>query len=119
MTAKKDAKANEIVVMDAAGTEVKRLPDGFGMDVPSVMKLLQAILGVNEKKEEGLPGANPEEQKMEAPKPEVAAPEMKEELPASTETMMAASQKAKLTKQAEDLNKKEAELKAKEAEINS
>lgn len=110
--ARKDKETNEIILTDATGSELKRLPDGFGDDVPTVLKLLQSIMGVEEHKDE----LKPEEPKpaMEEPKPE-AAP-MAEE-PKLDEPMMAASKKETLTKEAEELNKKAEELAKKEAEL--
>lgn len=118
MTAKKDPKANEIIVTDAAGTEVKRLPDGFGLDVPSVMKLLQSILGVSEKKDEMAPAA-PEAPKAEEPKMEGPTETEKPVEKPVEEPMMAASQKSEITKKAEELDKREADIKVKEAEMNA
>lgn len=114
MHATKDREHNEIVVTDQSGTEVKRLPDGFGMDVPSVMKLLQAIVGVPAAEETPAPEAPaevPAEAPIETPKEE--APRMEEPVD------MAASKKDELTKQAEELAKKEAELKKAQDEINA
>jgi hypothetical protein len=118
MTAKKDPKTQEIVVTDAAGTEAKRMPDGFGLDVPSVMKLLQSILGVSEKKDEMAP-ATPEAPAAEEPKMEGPTPVEEKPAEVSKEEAYASHEKAAITKKAEELDKKEAALKAQEAEINA
>ena len=119
VTAKKDRETKDIVVTDASGTEMKRMPDGFGTDVPSVMKLLQSLLGLNSQHEEAPMGQPvPEEPKMDAPKEEV--PPMGEPVSEEAPPMPAmAAQKAEITKKAEELAAKETEIKKKEDELNS
>lgn len=112
LEARKDEATKEIVVTDKEGKEVKRIPDGFGDDLNSVIKLLQSIMGVEEHKEED--ALKPEEAPMPEVKPEEAAPEMHE---APKEDAMFASQKAELEKRAAELNKKEEEIKAEQNKI--
>lgn len=113
LEARKDEATKEIVVTDKEGKEVKRIPDGFGDDLNSVIKLLQSIMGVEEHKDE-MP--KPEEAPMPEVKPEEAAPEMHE---APKEEAMFASQKAELEKKAAELAKKEEEIKAEQNKIAS
>lgn len=113
--ARKDKETNEIVISDSMGQEVKRLPDGFGDDVPTVLKLLQAIVGADHK-EEGVP-VSPEAPKMEEPMPETPADAPVAEEPKAEEPAMAASKKDSITKEAEELQKKADELAKKEAEL--
>ncbi len=110
--AHKDKETNEIVIIDATGSELKRLPDGFGDDVPSVLKLLQSIVGT-EPKEDALP-AVPEMDKLTPEVAPVEAPVVDE---SKTEVPAMASKKETLTKEAEELNKKAEELAKKEAEL--
>lgn len=111
--AHKDKETNEIVVVDSTGSELKRLPDGFGDDVPTVLKLIQSIMGVEEQPANPLA---PEAPKVEEPKPEapVEAPVVDE---SKTDAPALASKKETMTKEAEELNKKAEELAKKEAEL--
>jgi hypothetical protein len=115
IVAKKDKETGDVVVTDASGMEVKRMPDGFGTDVPSVIKLLQSVLGLAPEHEDAPAGQPvPEEPKVEAPVVEEApVPE------AHPEEVMSASKKDSITKKAEELAAKEKEIQTKEAELNA
>jgi len=128
--AQKDLKTKEIIVMKD-GKEVKRLPDGFGDDVPTVMKLLQEIMNIKpegEKKEfppkkddkpaEEKSEKEPKEEKSEEPKEE-KEDKPKEEKSDEFPSEAFASQKAELTKQAEELKKREEALKTAESKLNA
>lgn len=118
-TAIKDKETGEIVVTDKEGKEVKRLPDGFGDDIPTVMKLLHVVLGIPEKPEEELPKVD--EAPMEEPKIEEP---VKEELPEAPKeevmddlTSKKEEEDKKTASKLEELNKKAAELQKKEEEL--
>lgn len=105
--AHKDEASKEIVIMKD-GKEVKRLPDGFGADVPTVLKLMKAVLGLAPTEE---PAAG---------KPEIVAPKpMDEAKPDMAEKPMDESHEDPLAMKESALKVKEAELKAKEASLNA
>lgn len=108
-SASKDKETKEIII-SKDGKEVKRLPDGFANEVPEVLKLLRAVLGlppVEEKKEMAPMVPAPETPKMEeAPKPE-EHPALEE----AHEDEMGMKESA-LKVREEAVSKKEAELKA-------
>lgn len=100
----KDKETNEIVITDATGTEVKRIADGFGDDVPSVLKLLQDIMGVVPEGEEGEVTPMPEKS-VETPETETGAP-AEEEVEEEVVDPFVASKKSKVVKKAtEDQSK--------------
>lgn len=61
VTAVKDVKSKQIIVKDKEGKEVKKLPDGFGDDVASVVSLIKEIVGAPKAvpKPEGKPVEKP------------------------------------------------------------
>ena len=116
----KDKETKEICVYNEKGEEIKRLPDGFGDEVVTVMKLLNDIMGLKEEEEEPKieePIVEPKVEELPEDEPKLEEPEMetpKEEIKFNLEN---ASKKDELTKKAEELTKKEAELKEKEAKL--
>jgi hypothetical protein len=109
----KDKETKEIVI-SKDGQEIKRLPDGFGDDVPTVLKLLRAVLGLpelGEEKKEPMPEVKPEEApKVEEPKLE----EPKVEEPVVDEF---AQRESALKAKEDELNKRAEEIKQKEAAV--
>lgn len=109
-TATKDKESKEIII-SKDGKEVKRLPDGFGAEMPVVLELLKSVLGLAA----GTEAPKPEMGKPEAPKMD-EAPKMEEAHPAleeAHEDEMGMKESALKAKEAE-LVKKEAALKARE-----
>jgi hypothetical protein len=112
-SAHKDHETKEVII-EKDGKEVKRLPDGFGAEMTVVLPLLKAVLGlpVEDMKQE-MPGTMPPaEDKMEAPKEEVAPVPAAE----SHEDEFAMKESALKLKEAA-LAEKEAAILAKEAAI--
>jgi hypothetical protein len=114
----KDKETKEICVYNEKGEEVKKLPDGFGDDVVTVMKLLNDIMGLKEEEvKEEMPKVE-EPMVEELPKEEPKLDEPKMEAPKEEKfNLETASKKDELIKKAEELAKKETELKEKEVKL--
>lgn len=107
--AHKDPKSKEIVIMKE-GKEVKRLPDGFGADVATVLKLMKAVLGLSTT-EEAAPAAA---------KPDIMAPPaIDEEVKVDEKPAMDEAHEDPLAMKESALKAKEAELVAKEASLKA
>jgi len=114
----KDFETNEIIVSDAEGKEVKRLPDGFGDDIVDVMKLLQEIMGIK-------PTEEPKVKEVVEEKPEMKIeeveekPEMKIEEVVEEEPVVVSKEEQDLAKKAEELKKKEEVLLEREKQLQA
>lgn len=118
--AHKDVESKEVVVTDKDGKEVKRLPDGFGDDVPTIIKLLQAVMGIKLEDDKEKEEVKPEVKEEPKPEPkEEVKEEPKEEPKEFPKEKEASKEEISLQKRAADLEKKEAELTAREEKLAS